>query len=388
MAKILISLIGGRPVPNILTALHLKPDCLYFVGSKDSWGEGGNHQKAVNALPENLKPLDSYPVEPYKLQDTIDTCRKIIDNYFDDEEIVINSASEPKPMAFGAYDIAKDLRAKGWKIDLCYLSGAGLVWIFKGETERVAIGINMYFTSYGWNVTQKNSNNKLKLLSEIFVGQLPVYQSLLQSIRNGSQGKGKRTIRYKKYLSDEEFELFQKVERLGIVSNLYRDSDGIRWTITTQEDGEILLGGDWLEHYVYQEASSLTDKRKPIFEECSWGVEDKTGKGEIDFVGIRGGQIVIASCKTEDGIKRNWFEELHSKTEQLGKGMCSGLLISTVSKASRKEKELQKYSQWANERRVVLVFGDDIPKIGSILRKIALADKNAQSSEIPFYPRI
>ncbi|CDM64705.1 hypothetical protein PYK22_00700 [Pyrinomonas methylaliphatogenes] len=36
MAIVMVSLLGGRPVPNMLAILHLKPDYLYVVVSEDS----------------------------------------------------------------------------------------------------------------------------------------------------------------------------------------------------------------------------------------------------------------------------------------------------------------------------------------------------------------
>ena len=399
MARILISLVGGRPLPNILVALHLKADSLYFIASKDSVGEGGNYQKAVDALPSNLKPIKSYFVEPYSIQSTKDACQNIVNKCAANDEIIVNSASEPKIMAFGAYDITKQLRTenKNRQIDLCYLGTDGLFWIFKDNKEPVTIDIKTYFSSYGWNIKHKDiiekiiDTKKLEQLSLLFIEheQIHIYQRLLKSIRKKSEGKGKRTCKSEKCLSDEEFNLFKKIEEIGIVSNLKRSDNGTSWTINSQEDGEILLGGEWLEYYVYRKASTLVNnKGKRIFQECLWGAEDISGKGEIDFVGIRGGQIVICSCKTENGINKKMFEDLHSKAEQLGKGMCSSLLISTVLKTTRKDIDLQRYNRWAKERRVILILAEDILKIDLILRKVILAEKDAEPHEVPYYPRI
>jgi hypothetical protein len=68
MAKVMVSLLGGRPVPNMLAVLHLKPDCLYVVVSEDSLGTGGNYEKFVSALPDRLKPSQPCSVKPYILQ--------------------------------------------------------------------------------------------------------------------------------------------------------------------------------------------------------------------------------------------------------------------------------------------------------------------------------
>ncbi len=98
--------------------------------------------------------------------------------------------------------------------------------------------------------------------------------------------------------------------------------------------------------------------------------------------------MVIASCKTENSIKRAWFEELHSKAEQLGKGMCSELLVSSVSKSDRTRDDLEEYKKWARERQIVLIMAEDLPQLPDILRKIVTSDKDAEPKHIPYYPRI
>jgi len=392
MAKVTVSLLGGRPVPNMLVILHLKPDYLYVVVSEDSLGTGGNYEKLVNALPHRLRPPQPCSVTPYILTETIQQCEVIVNQHQSDQIIVV-SASEPKTMGFGAYDVVKNLRAQGRDVDMCYLSREGLVWVFRdtNNVEPVRIGLKDYFTSYGWNVTSKTEqvDTMFQKLVSLLVQHLPISHRLLCTLRSNDRGKGKRTIRCNKRLNDDEFRILREIEQLQIVSNVQRTDTETRLTINGDEDAKFLLTGDWLEFYVYQIASQLKkDQGASLFDECGWGVEDTSGKGEIDFAGIFGGQMIIASCKTEDSIKRTWFEELHSKMEQLGKRMCSALLVSSVSKSSRKEKDLEIYEKWAKERQIVLVMADDLSQLPDILKKIVTGDKNAEPKHIPCYARI
>lgn len=387
MAKVMVSLLGGRPVPNMLATLHLKPDYLYVVVSEDSLGKGGNYEKLVNALPNRLRPSQPRSVKPYILTETIQQCEAIANQHQSDQIIVV-SASEPKTMGFGAYDVVKNLRAQVRDVDMCYLSREGLVWVFRdtNNVEPVRIGLKDYFASYGWNVTSKTEqvDTRFQKLVSLLVQYLPISHRLLCTLRSNDRGKGKRTIRYNKRLNDDEFSILQEIEPLQIVSDVQRTDTETRWTINSDEDAKFLLTGDWLEFYVYQIASQLsTAQGASLLDECGWGVEDTSGKGEIDFAGILGGQMIIASCKTEDSIKRTWFEELHSKMEQLGKGMCSALMVS-----SRTEKDLADCEKWAQERQIVLVMAEDLPQLPDILRKIVTGDKNAEPKRIPYYARI
>ena len=394
MAKIMISLLGGRPIPNMLALLHLKPDCLYVIVSKDSLGAGGNYEKLINALPSHLRPSKPCSVKPYNLTETIQQCETIANKHKKDQ-IVVVSASEPKTMGFGAYDAVKNLRTQCRNVDMCYLSRKGLVWVFRNtkdddDADSVRIGLKDYFASYGWNVTSNpGPDERFQKLVSLLVQNLPTSHLLLCTLKSNDRGKGKRTIRYNQYLNDEEFFLLRKIEKLQIISNVLRTDTETKWTVNGDEEAKFLLTGDWLEFYVYRTASRLkTAQDEPLFNECGWGVEDTSDKGEIDFAGIFGGQMVVASCKTEKSVKRTWFEELHSKVVQLGKGMCSALLVSSVSKSVRTRKDLDKYERWARERQIVLVMAEDLPQLPDILRKIVTGDKDAEPKHIPYYPRI
>jgi hypothetical protein len=251
MATVMVSLLGGRPVPNILATLHLKPDYLYVVVSEDSLGTGGNYEKLVNALPNRLRPSQHRSVKPYILTETIQQCEAIVNQHQSDQIIVV-SASEPKTMGFGAYDVVKNLRAQGRDVNMCYLSREGLVWVFRdtNNIEPVRIGLKDYFASYGWNVTLKPiPDAKFQKLVSLLIQKLSISHRMLCTLRSNDQGKGKRTN--KSRLNDDEFSILREIEQLQIVSNVQRTDSETRWTIN-DEDAKFLLTGDWLEFYVYR----------------------------------------------------------------------------------------------------------------------------------------
>lgn len=391
MKKVMISLLGGRPLPNMSAILLLNPDILYVIASEDALGKEGNYEKLINALPNHLRPSQPLAVKPYTLKETIQQCMAIADQHSSSEVIVV-SASEPKVMGFGAYDVVKQLREQGRNIDMCYVSREGLIWVFrdKDNINPITIPLKDYFTSYGWSIKSKpEPDERLYALTDLLVQELPISHDLIGILRDHDRGKGKRTITYKRCLDDQEFSLLRRIEELQLVSNVQRTNTETKWTINGDVEAKLLLTGAWLEAYVYRTAvQSRTVQGKPLFDECGWDVEDMNGKGEIDFAGIASGQLIIASCKTEDGIKRNWFEELHSKMEQLGKRMCSGIMVSSVSRRSRKEQDIATYEKWARERQIVLVMAEDLQLLEDILKKVVAVDLNAEPKHIPCYARI
>ena len=384
--RILISLVGGRPLPNVLVTLHTLPGKLYFVVSEDSL-INGDFDKTIDALPANLQPKH-IAVKPYLLTETVKACQKLTNKYSKDDEIIFHTTAGPKTMAFGAYDVAKDLQKKGFKIRLCYLGGGKLIWVFADGSEEINIPLKTYFSAYGWDIDAKKSNEKLqgtrfqKLVS-LFINNLDNVPPLLLKLRNNCQGKGKRTCRAQ--LSSTEYQLMQQIEKLDFISNLHQDGTKIIWTFSNNENANAVLGGEWLEYYVFQTAKSLMDKDTPIFEECGQGFEDKSNKGEIDFAGIRKGQLIIASCKTEKSLKRAMFEELHSKAEQLGKGMCSRMLVTTVSCSHQ---DIQQHKRWARERQITLIYAEDLDNLTNILQGVAMSKSDGLPQHIEIYNRI
>ncbi len=391
MKTVLISLVGGRPLPNIVLSQHVQPDNHYLIVSRDSVGAGRDYEKTLAALPPAFAPKDTFVVAPYDLHETIDACQKIFAQHPNDR-IIINTTLGPKTMAFGAYDAGKTWHAQGADIEVCYLARDQLVCLFANQADqRVQIGLEAYCASYGWQGNWKTApgDERLAHLAMLLSKNIECTMALLQILRSNDRGKGKRTCKSKEFIPEPEFGLLTSLEALGLVSNVRHEAQGTVWTILDQSAGELLLSGDWLEYLVYTHAGGLKlPSGAQLLSEYGWGLEDAHRKGEIDFAGLYQGQLIIASCKTRPELRREWFEELRAKMDQLGKGMCSGMLVSTISRASRKPTELADYQKWAQINQIVLVLAEDVPNLPAILRKVALVQADLDPPEIAVYPRI
>ena len=101
---------------------------------------------------------------------------------------------------------------------MCYLSREGLVWVFRdtNNVEPVRIELKDYFTSYGWSVTSKPEqvDARFQKLVSLLVQHLPISHRLLLTLRSNDRGKGKRTLKYNRYLNDGEFSILQEIEQL------------------------------------------------------------------------------------------------------------------------------------------------------------------------------
>lgn len=381
---IMISLLGGRPLPNIQAALHLHPDRVYFVASSDSTRPGGNYEKALRGLPDGMKP--EHPlcaVKPYSMSDTQAACAALVEAHPDDD-IVLVLASEPKMMSLGAYEFARHTP----RVRLCNVTRDGLVWLPSEQIEQMKISLQDYFAAYGWEVDWRVAHTEPSDL-EPYQGVLNVVEQHLstacdlfaQMRATAQQADRRMTQRRCVYpVRDEARALLQAVQRAGWLSDLEFDRSGIRWSAPARDDlSSFVLSGDWLEAWAFRAAL-----RAGVFDACAWNIQETQNRQntrQLDFVGIRSGEMVIASCKV-GRLERGFFEEIRARADQLGRTMCSPMLISTAGPVSADA------ARWGRETEVVLVTRDDLPYIGDIFKKVIDGKPGDAPQHIPIYPRM
>ncbi len=362
MKKVLISFVGGRPLPNIQFILDEKPDALYLISSRDSAKAGGNKEKLINALPEKLKPVETFDVNPYIKEETMSYCKEIIRRNQKDE-IILHLSSEPTTMSIGAF-IFVSKKKKKRNLKLCYSSRDGVIDVFNStkDPQKLIINIDDYFKVYGWTVSKKKEFNQdyNKVLS-LIIGNVEVAHRLLSKIRSNNKGKGKRTLKITP-LKEDELNLLYHFQSEGFVSNIQPHAKGASFIINPPSD-EYIVTGNWLEYYVFKTARQINGSDK--FDDCAWSIEDGK-KGELDFAGVKNGQLIIASCKTEKNIKSEYLKELSARANQLGKGMCSKLFI-TSSPPPNDKTQAQKYERWEKDYQTKLVYGKDLVNLKDFL---------------------
>lgn len=143
-------------------------------------------------------------------------------------------------------------------------------------------------------------------------------------------------------------------------------------------------GGQWLEQYVWQAAQTLRHEGKPLFDECRQGFRFKRVEAgrEIDFIGVRHGMALIASCKTgKDARNKAHLDELETIAERLGGRYCVRLYITDQTQPALAPDGSDPWAQFltqARAARIVVVTGGDLARLGEILQREMLT---------PTYPR-
>jgi hypothetical protein len=349
MKKILVSFVGGRPLPNIQQVLSLKPDAVHFVVSKDSMGKNGNYEKLLAALPPGIEPIP-HEVAPYVMPETESACQAILTKYVDDE-VLFHLGSAPTTMSLAAYRVAQANNKT-----LIYSFPGGVMDIFNDTQRPVTIALVDYFRAYGWKVSlQQDADEVQAAAAEWMARNIAELNSLLQQIRQENPSADK-LIR----LNAQEgfYSLLEKLAEYNVISRLNKlDGNMLEFSVPLVSLRFIM--GIWLEIYVYQVARRLS-----VFDECAWDISDGERQGQLDFCGIFSGQLLIASCKVISNIIRTPFDELVTRGKQLGSGMCTKVFVTNIIPS---EQERKKTEKWCKEREIVPVFGDDLSNLGNVL---------------------
>lgn len=361
MPKLIVSFVGGRPLPNILFILNEEPDEVYIIASKDSAKPGGNKEKLIDALPTSLQLADTLDVNPYSISETLECCRKILGKY-SQHEIIFHLSSEPTTMSIAAFQSIIEAKSSN-RCKLYYSSRDGVVDILldNNNPQKLSISMDDYFRAYGWEIDKKQEvNEKYNQITELIVGNIETAQPLLAKMRKKGLTPNDVVLEVDRpTLSEIKFLDQMWMTRLLIDLQLKNDNRAVVKVDSTVSN--FFLTGDWLEYFVFKTSMELS--RETCFDESAWAVCDKAKKGELDFVGVKNGQLVIASCKTEKKITASNLQELSARADQLGKGMCTRLMISSnISKNKN-----QQYKKWESEYKLKIVDGYNLSFLKEIL---------------------
>ncbi len=144
------------------------------------------------------------------------------------------------------------------------------------------------------------------------------------------------------------------------------------------------VGGHWLEHHVARVARGLHHLGKPLYDDCAYGfrfLRVEAGR-EVDFIGVHAGMVLIASCKTgKSALKKEHLDELEAVAKKLGGDYCVRLYITDQPHPAPPRHGVDPFEQFktqAHSAKVVVVTGDDLPRLGEILAREMLT---------PTYPR-
>ncbi len=138
------------------------------------------------------------------------------------------------------------------------------------------------------------------------------------------------------------------------------------------------FNGDWLEVYAFTQAKSCMNGGKDLFNDVQMSVEiplDGAIK-EIDLACMHGAQLLIASIKTEEKpFKTEHLDEISAVANLVGDRFCKKMFITQVvprNSSKSDQKTFQSFLDQAKQRAIVVVSGQDLPKLKEVLEREAI----------------
>jgi hypothetical protein len=289
-------------------------------------------------------------------------------------------------MGFAAYEAARSLQQRAIIVDTAHGRIIDLIPP-TAATVPIEITLEQYLSCYGRQPVPAFSFDKLSVSPQKAIeaahylahgGEIAV--EALDHLRSCSQGKGKRTIPFKKTkpLSPQVRGVLRELEAFGLIANLQEREDGrVRYTILNEMDWKY-LEGTWLEVFVWDQVRHCQDDQgNPLFRPQDLGLSfeilsDGACK-EIDVGYVYHGQLIHASCKTETkSFKTRYLDELRAVSSLVGGRFVSRLFITNAFPPPPDDPDYGRFLTHAQEREIVVVTGQTLPQVSEILKRQAL----------------
>lgn len=387
--KAQLILVGGRPMPNMLTILHNKPDIIVAITSQDRKEELPYLKKAIRELLKDTKPscnLDAlddeqYIVDAFSLPGIRIACELALEHY-PDAEWLFNITGATTIMSIGAYEVSREhIQRVKW----CYLDTAHTSVVTpsgsQANEQLFTISVKEYLTAC-YCTLEDGDLEDYRTIHEIqwlefaqYLGRDPRKAALLKNILKNIQDINKSENRKidasmpQSYdlngLSEETLIMLEQAAKVGIVSNWRVETTQCHFLLS--EPQYKFLDGTWLEVYTQEEVKQLG-----IFSNYEWGkkIKDRYGrKNQLDVAMIYKAQLLIVECKTGgDAFQSRTFQTLESIANALGRSFVTKILVTSLPIIDT-EVELR-----AKSSGIFLVSRDNLPNIGTNLADIARRD--------------
>jgi Card1-like, endonuclease domain len=385
--KAQLILVGGRPMPNMLTILHDKPDIIVAITSQDKEEERPYLKSAIRELLKETKPdcnlaaLDEeqYIVDAFNLNQIRAACERALQNHPNIENWLFNITGATTIMSIGAYEVANKhpQKVKWWYLDTGH-SNVVTVSGSKQNKQLFETTVEQYIPACYCSLENgdleayRTTHETQWLAFAQYLGRNPQQVALLKDILKTIQDINrieKRTIDANtsqsynlKGLSRETIMMLEKAEGTGILSNWFKGDSACHFLLL--EPQYKFLDGTWLEVYTYKEV-----EQAGIFSNYVWGkkIRDRYGrKNQLDVAMMYKAKLFIVECKTGyDAFKSGTLQTLESVANALGRNFVTRILVTSLPINDTEVDSRAKSSG------IYIISRDDFPNIGKKLAEIA-----------------
>jgi len=164
-------------------------------------------------------------------------------------------------------------------------------------------------------------------------------------------------------LDQAPLQILQRLRELHIVDRVHTNFDRLEVRFVAEAERKF-VNGIWLEVFVYGRLRELFDDCR-----CSQTLHVDENMREVDFIGLAGGRLAIASCKTSlNPFDVEYLEELQTWSTQLGRPECARFFV-TDSAGHHCTVSGRKFEAFAESKGIVVVQGDALQQVQDVVRQ-------------------
>lgn len=388
----LILLLGNRLQPATMLAYHLRPARVACIGSADRPETVREVQEALTYLLGAGRLAGERTVSPYRLDETLAAIDELATDHTD-ASLIIGLTGCPLPMSIAGYEAG---RRRSCPVLYVNTAGAEIVDFTRPdqmEPLRVRFAIKDYLAICGLQLVTGRKpryfsapverTEAARLLGR--AGRIGV--EVIAALRQAGLFSGRRQQLPPATLSREGHHLLQQLAALHVLTEVSESFHGFISLRVPTVGEQAFLNGDWLEEYVWDAAETLRAKEPALCDATDLRVAFRPRHGaeatdfgsqnklrEIDFIALRGGVPLIATCKTGAAPwQKQDLDEVAAVAQLLGGAYVTRLFISNQYPPTSSDVQIQgafaQFQEQARRQRVVLVSDEQLVRLPEILRK-------------------
>jgi len=384
----LILLLGNRLQPATMLAYHLRPAHVACIGSTDRPDTVSEVREALTYLLGAARWAGERTVAPYRLDETLTAIDALAADHAG-ASLIIGLTGCPLPMSIAGYEAG---RRRGCPVLYVNTAGAEVVDFTQPDQQeslRVRFAIKDYLAICGLQLvtgrkpryfsTSAEQTEAARLLGH---ADLPGVE-VIAALRQAGLLSGRRRRLHPGTLSREGRHLLQQLADLHVLTEVSESFGGFISIRVPTVGEQAFLNGDWLEAYVWDVAQGLFAQDPTLFDAADIRVAFQTRAAqreagnilrEVDFIALRGGAPLIATCKTgATPWQKHDLDEVAAVAQLLGGGYVTRLFISNqyppISPDVQIQSAFAQFQEQARRQRVVLVSGEQLGHLPEVLRK-------------------
>lgn len=383
--RLLILLLGGRIQPAAMLAFQQQPDAVVCIHSADEPQTAPQLKALLRKRFPQIRIGRALPVGAYQPAETRAAIAQAL-TAFPEHQPALSLTGAPMPMVIGAYTMAQRLgcpayylnTADGQILDLALLEAAAQPETAAPAAFTLQLTVADYLTIQGQQWVNEGEmpfrlaqTATYRRALQLLLADLPTTTALLDWLMERRTGALPQRRAWT--LGANHWACLTQLHDLGLCQEVAMlttpKTTYVRCSVPDAAHRQFLSGG-WLEWAVEQAAQAAG-----CFDDCTHGVVMRSGNAqrEVDFIGVRRGQGLIASCKTGWRFwNKAYLDELSAAARTLGDNYCTKLFVTHRLKppaSTPGAAALPPFLNHAMNQRMVVVLGADLPRLAAILQQ-------------------